>query len=214
MKYKLEVHSLPSAHQPIEDKHQAFSQALMASLPSPWRQASIPEVPDIGGHLSASVSIKHFLGKAFRGEVYYRHRLALNRGGVSDDRMHLTFDPSKIGYRQFVEVAFLPLALSFDAYFAEILDEEFIFIDHDERSRRAQDARTGLYRLPTVFYMREDYCQRVFSLPAADIARRLEGGAAHVECTGGGVFAVLTFELLPVEAIDGLTQSMGARLRA
>lgn len=212
MKYKLEVRSIPSAQQSIEEKHDAFSQGVMASLPPPWRPTGVPPVPDIGGDLSASLPVKHFLGKGFRGDVFYRHRNALDRGSVSDDRVHLTFDPSKIEYRKFVETAFVPLALSFDAYFAEILDEEFVFLDYDERKKRAQDARSGFYRLPTVFYMREDHCQRVFSLSAAAIAARLDGHVAHVGCVGGGVFAALTFELLPVEDVDKLTRGIAERL--
>lgn len=202
---------MPSAQQSIEEKHEAFVRGL-ASLPLPWRPKNVPAVPDIGADLSTSLPVRHLLGKGFRGDVFYRFRQAPHGDAGSDDYLHVTFDPKKIDYRGFVTEVFVPLAVAFDSYFAEILDEEFLFIDYDERKKRGQHRREGFYRLPTVFYMREDYCQRALALSSSEVFTRLQPHVAWVECTRGGVFVVLTLDILATEEIDQLTRIMGQRL--
>lgn len=202
MRYNFEVRSIAQEAQPIEEKHESFLDGL-AGVPAPWGVAQRLPAPELGSEdLCGSLRIGKLLGKGLRGDLVYQFRYPFHDGASDDDWLNIEFNPKKVNYRELIDSVVLKYVSAFDAYYAEIADDEFIFMDFEEC--RGIDKRHNLYRLPPVSYMRDDFCQRAFGVPPSILAQRVAGHVEEVRLVLGGIFIVLTTEVLPTEQMDRL----------
>jgi hypothetical protein len=109
-----------------------------------------------------------------------------------------------LDYRELVFEVFLRYVGAFAGYYAEISDDEFIFMDHERRRVLGVDKRRAIYRLPPVCYMHADLCAQALGLSPATVASRLTGKVEHVRGVMDGVFIVLTSKVLPTAEMDAI----------
>jgi len=99
---------------------------------------------------------------------------------------------------------FFKYVFASDAYYADISDDEFIYMSFDKRRELRIDLRRSIYRISPVIYWREDLYYNAFGLSAAQIVERLSGKVEFVEEALHGVFIILTPEVLPTAEMDAL----------
>jgi len=200
MKYQLKVNSIALQAQSIEWKHQKFLAGL-EGLPAPWGVRESVSAPDPGTELIAVLNVAKLLGKGLRGELVYQFRRQFSDESSQDDWINIIFNPGKIDYHALIYDAFLIYVSAFSAYYAEISDEEFIFMDFEHRK---YNRRHAIYRIPPVCYMNKDFCARAFDLSPAQIVEKLRGTVEEVREVQNGVFIVLTSKVLPTAEMDVL----------
>jgi hypothetical protein len=204
MKYDFDIRAIAFENQTIEDKHTIFLDKL-AKLGRPWGLVDEPlKVPDCGSELVAMPNVSKVLNKVkgVGGWFMYHFRRPFDDSSSYDDKIMLSFNPAKIDYRSLIDDALLSYVAAFDAYYAEIADQEFLHIDFEES--RKVNSRYHLYRLQPVSYLRRDYCDRALKLSPAQIVARLNGQVARVEEALGGVFIVLTYDPLSTDEMNNL----------
>ncbi len=204
MKYYFEARSIPSENISIEVKHARFLSRIKG-LMAPWGCTADVPAPDVGGALSAGVSVRKFLGKGLSGDVHYYFRGGLWDHPSSDDFFNIYFNPHKIDFAYLVDEVFVAYVEAFDPYYAQITDLEFVHMDFDEMAELPTNARTGLFRPGIVSYMGEEFCRRVWGMGASDMARKFEGQVEQVRCAAGGVVLVLASTALPLEEAKSIT---------
>jgi len=200
MRYQLKVNAIALQAQSIEWKHQKLLAGL-EGLPAPWGVRGSVSSPDPGTELIAVLKVAKFLGKGLRGELVYQLRRHFFDESSQDDWITIIFNPKKIDYHTLVHNAFLIYASAFNGYYAEISDEEFIFMDFEHRR---YNRRHAIYRIPPVCYMNNDFCARAFDLSPAQIVEKLHGKVEEVREVQNGVFIVLTSKVLPTAEMDAL----------
>jgi hypothetical protein len=201
MKYNFEVRSIAREAQSIVEKHDIFVRHTQ-HLPSPWKTSLDRAAPEPGAALSGALKVSDLFGKGLAGRVVYQFRRPFRDDSSQDDWIDVSFNPAKIDYRQLIDQVFLDCAAAFDAYYADIADDEFIYMDFDRLRELGIDRRQGLYRLPPVSYLRLDFCQQALGLSPAGIVERLQGKVEVVREALDGVFIVLTSEILPTDEMD------------
>lgn len=188
-------------NEPIERKHDRFLKGI-ANLPPPWGAASIVPAPEPGAQLVATLPASKFLGKGIKGQVVYQYRRNFRGEAADDDWIDLTFNPSKVDYRA-LAYDFLPHYVeAFGGYMATISDNEFIYMDFEEKRRLKMDARSSIYRIDPISYFSDGLCERAFGLSAKQVMERLTGKVEDVRLGCGGVFIVLTSAVLPTPEMD------------
>lgn len=207
MKYIFEVRAVASQSQSIREKHESLLAGLLG-LPPPWGVVNDFPAPDPGGQLSAVVKAGKILGKGLRGEFVYQFRRQFRESAAHDDYLTLTFDPSKVGYKELVSSVFIKYVSVFDAYYAEILDDDFIFMDYDRRRELGVDKRNGIYRIAPVCYLDKRLCEAALGLQPAQIVQKLTGRVEVVRECLNGVFIVITSEILAATQMDGLCEKV------
>ncbi|WP_395684136.1 hypothetical protein [Dokdonella sp.] len=103
---------------------------------------------------------------------------------------------------------------AFGGYYAEISDDEFIFIDHERRRQLGIDKRSAIYRLPPVCYMHKNLCLQALEVSPAEVVKRLRGKVEDVKETLDGVFVVLTSKVLPTAEMDAICWQAKSYLQA
>jgi hypothetical protein len=156
MKYILKVCALPVATQVIEEKHAQFISAIR-DLPPPWGAVAQVSPPPIGANLGVMLGVRKFLGKGLSGDAMYSLRGWDADRAVADDCVHITFNPKKINYEELVNFVLPAYVKAFDAYRADIFDEEFIYQDADEIRRLKINGRHGRYRVSPASLMNRDF---------------------------------------------------------
>lgn len=207
MKYHLEVRSVAIQAQSIREKHASFV-GMSHRLAPPWCVASDIPAPDPGGRLSAVVKLDKMLGKGFRGELVYQFRREFRDSAAHDDYLSITFDPQKVDYKGLVSSVFLCFALAFEAYYAEIMDDDFIFKDYDRRRELGIDKRHGVFRIAPVCFLDERLCRAAFGLRPGQIVERLAGKVEEVRETANGVFIAITGAVLASAQMDPLCEEV------
>lgn len=203
MKYNLEVRAVALQSQSIEEKHDAFLFGL-DELPSPWGVSHPLPAPDPGSGLSAALKVAKLFGKGLRGDVVYQFRRPFRNEASQDDYVNVVFDPKKVDYQALVSKVFLQYVDAFDGYYADISDDAFIFMDHEQRRLLGVDKRRAIYRLPPVCYMHKDLCLQAIGLSPAEVVWRLRGKVEDVKEVLDGVFIVLMSEALPTAEMDAI----------
>lgn len=198
-------------NEPIERKHDRFLKGI-ANLPSPWGAAGIVLAPDPEAELVAILSASKFLGKGIKGHVVYQYRRYFRDEAAYDDWIDLTFNPSKIDYRALAYDFFPHYVEAFGGYMATISDDEFIYMDFEERRRLKMDARSSIYRIDPISYFSDSLCKRGFGLSAKQVMKRLTGKVEDVRLGCGGVFIVLTSAALPTLEMDNICWEAKAHL--
>jgi len=201
MKYNLEIRAIARQEQSIEEKHQFFLGGL-DSLPPPWGLVQQLPAPDPGGGLSASLKVAKLLGKGLRGDLVYQFRRPFRDDASQDDFINIVFDPEKVDYQQLVATIFLRYVSAFGGYYAEISDDEFIFMDYDKRRELRSDKRHGIYRIPPVSYLSQNLCLKSLGLTPNQVVERLQGKVEDVRTALDGVLIVLTSKALPTAEMD------------
>jgi hypothetical protein len=203
MKYNWEIRAVADQSQTIEDKHESFLNGL-DGLPEPWAVSQRLPAPDPGGGLSGSLKVAKLLGKGLRGDLVYQFRRPFRDEASQDDYLNVVFNPTKINYKQLVSSVFLKYVGAFGGYYAEIADDEFIFMDYEARRQHGVDKRHGIYRLAPVAYIGQELCRRAFGITPEQVVDRLQGSVEEVRLALDGVFIVLTSEPLPAAQVDDL----------
>lgn len=211
MRYDFEVRSVAQQGQSIEEKHCQFLLGL-EGVPAPWGVERPLEAPDPGSGLSASLKVATMLGAGLRGDLVYQFRRPFRDDASQDDYLNITFNPEKIDYVALVTTVFPRYVGAFDAYYAEISDDEFTFMDHDQRRTLGIDKRHAIFRLPPVCYLHRDLCARALDMTPAQIVHRLQGSVAHLQETATGVIIALTDRPLPTMEMDALCWEAKFRL--
>jgi hypothetical protein len=210
MKYDLDIRSRTTEAVSINDRHSKLM-GEWSRIASPWGipPEKTPAAPDPGADIGAGVSLTRVLGKVKRVQVYYCFRWSgLRDEGCCDDFIDMAFNPLKVDYAGFVREVLPRLILAFDAYLAELGDNEFVHIDFDRSRREAPDCRSDVYRVWPVSFYDELLCRRAFALKPAAIADRLKGVAEHVELLGDGVYIVGSSRPLPLSEADELCKRL------
>lgn len=211
MRFKFQVRSIPDPSISIQDKSTKFFEEIRA-LPAPWGAMAEPTIPAIKGDLSVGIKASKFLGKGPTGDLNFHLRSHVVDSASGDDFIYLMFNPAKIDYVELIESVFCQYSVAFGAYFSEISNEEFIYSDFEGIKKAGVGSRHGLYRVPPVLYMNEDYCRRAFAITPDEVCRRLSGHVQKIEKNGSGIFLVLTYDPLPHEHMDVLCKAAKARL--
>ena len=201
MKYNLEIRAIARQEQSIEDKHQSFLGAL-DGLPTPWGLVQPVPAPDPGSGLSASLKVAKLLGKGLRGDLVYQFRRPFRDEASQDDYINVTFDPERIDYKQLVANIFLRYVSAFGGYYADISDDEFIFMDYDKRRELRIDKRHNIYRISPVSYLSKELCLKALGLTPDQVVERLQGKVEAVRTALDGVLIVLTSKALPTAEMD------------
>jgi hypothetical protein len=201
MKYNFEVRSIARQTQSIVEKHDSFVRGAQ-HLPLPWQPSADRAAPEPGAALSGILKVSELLGKGLGGQVVYQFRRPFRDEASQDDWIDISFNPARIDYRQLVDQTFLDYAAAFDAYYADIADDEFIYMDFDRVRELGIDKRQSLYRLSPVSYLRRDFCQQALGMSPARIVERLQGKIEVARETLDGVFLVLTSGILPADEMD------------
>lgn len=209
MKMVFRVCSIPRPSESIEDKHNGFLTSI-SKLPPPWGAEKMPPPPVIGSALSVGVKAKNFLGKGIQGDVNYHFRGDLQDKASSDDFIYLTFNSSKINYLELIRDVFMAYVDAFDAYYGEVLNDEFIIRDHDDRKALGLDRRNGIFRIPAVGYFDLNYCRRIFGVDAEVLVQRIKKHVDHASVERNGIFFVLSYEALSVDVMDDLSKEIKA----
>jgi hypothetical protein len=211
VKYNLEVRSIAQRSQSIAEKHDTFVRGVQ-HLPPPWKASQAVTAPDPGSALSGVLNASDLFAKGVRGNVVYQFRRPFRDEGSEDDWIDLSFNPAKIDYDTLISEVFLGYAAAFDAYYADISDDEFIYMDFDRMKEARIDKRHSLYRLAPVSYMRRDFCKRALGLSPAQVAARLQGEAEVAREALDGVFVVLKSLVLATEEMDAICWKAKSRL--
>jgi hypothetical protein len=168
--------------------------------------------PAPGSALSATLKASDLLGKGPRGGVVYQFRRPFRDEASQDDWIDISFNPARIDYDALIGQVFLDYAAAFDAYYADISDDEFIYMDFDRQKEIGRDKRHGLFRLSPITYMRQDFCRRALGLSPAQVVERLKGGVEVAREALDGVFIVLTSQVLATEQMDTICWEAKSRL--
>lgn len=211
MKYNLEVRSIARQSESIAEKHDAFVERNQ-HLPAPWKPSETVAAPAPGSALSAILKASDLLGKGLRGQVVYQFRRPFRDEASQDDWIDVSFNPAKIDYDALIGRVFLDYAAAFDAYYADISDDEFIYMDFDQVKAAGIDKRHGLYRLSPISFMRRDFCRRALGLSPTQVVERLKGGVEVAREVLDGVFIVLTSQVLATEQMDAICREARSRL--
>jgi hypothetical protein len=211
VKYNFEVRSIAQESQSIAEKHAAFVHGVQ-HLPPPWKASQTVAAPDLGSALSGILKVSDLLAKGLRGRVVYQFRRPFRDEGSQDDWIDISFNPARIDYDTLVGQIFLDYAAAFDAYYAEIANDEFIYMDFDRISEARINKRHGLYRVAPVSYMRRDFCQRALGLSPTQVVARLKGEVEVAREALDGVFVVLTSRVVGTEEMDAICWKARSRL--
>lgn len=203
LKYDLKVNSIALEKQSIDSKHKEFVEKMI-KVNGVWGGKFSPPAPDAGRELFALIKWSEIFGKdiGLVGDIMYQYRRKFGNDSWHDDRIFLSFNPNKIDYRSLIDDAFPIYASNFDGYFAQITDQEFLYLDYEKS--RGIGGRGGLYRLPPVSFMRQDFCERAFNMTPAKIVDKLNGRVEMVREIFDGVQIVLTYNALPTGEMDVL----------
>ena len=126
-----------------------------------------------------------------------------------DDFFDMAFNPKKVDYEQLVIRVLPRLIIAFDAYYAELGDREFVYMDFDAaRAAGLGDTRHGIYRVYPVSYFDNVLCQRAFGISAGDVVTRLTGCAERAELVNGGAYVIGSSKPLELEEADKLCWAM------
>jgi hypothetical protein len=213
MKYNFEVRSIAQQNELIEDKHQKFLSCI-ERCPPPWAPVERPSLPPIGGQLSCSLKASKIFGKGLRGDVVYQFRRPFLDEASQDDYINISFNPKKIDYRVLTSEVLTQYVTGFDAYYAEISDDEFIFLDFEAKRQARFDKRRSIFRLHPVTFVSNSLCLSAFSRPASDVAELLRDDVASLHITSEGLTIVLCEEPISTAEMNDLSWSVTNRLRA
>ena len=98
---------------------------------------------------------------------------------------------------------------SFDAYFAELGDAEFVHIDFDaQRQAGFGDSRFGVYRIRPVSFFDKILCDRAFGMTPEEIVGRLEGKVEQATVLKNGVYIVANSEPMELDEADKLCREL------
>lgn len=203
MKYNLEIRAVALQSQSIEEKHNAFLSGLVG-IPAPWGIDQVRPAPDPGSGLSATLKVAKLFGKGLRGDLVYQFRRPFRDDASQDDYLNMVFDPGKVNYQELVYTVLLRYVVAFGGYYAEISDDEFIFMDFDQRRQMGVDKRHAVYRIPPVCYLHRDLCIRALGMSPEKVVAQLKGKVEDVQEIHDGVFIVLTSKVLPTAEMDTL----------
>jgi len=201
MKYNIEVRAVALQEQSIEEKHARFL-GRIEGLDAPWAPNKIVDAPDPGTGLVAVLRASKVFGKGVSGNLVYQFRRKFDDDASEDDYLDISFNPQKVPYNELIYSAFLKYVHAFDAYTANISDDEFIYMDFDKQRELGIGDRDGIYRVCPVNYWSKSLCHKAFKLSPSQIVQRLEGHVEIAEETLGGVFVVLTSEILSTSDMD------------
>jgi len=193
MKYILKVNTRTSDLVSVNDRHKKFINGIIG-LDNNWGLQ--PGIDYVAPEFKNSESLTTFpLGKMLKkkqkGDIIYVYRSSkLTDEGVDDDRVWLEFNPAKVDYQQLVYEA-LPLYISnFNAYLAQIYDDEFIDIDFD--LSRGKNLREVIYRFYPVHYIDDQLCTRALGYNLYEMKERLEGNVEAILSIGRGLLIIST----------------------
>lgn len=207
MRYNLEVRSIARAEQSISSKHAEFVSNLLG-IPEPWGVREQLPAPDPGSGLSASLKLSKILGPGLKGDLVYQLRRPFRDEAAHDDWLNMSFDPAKVRYEELVYSVFPRYVAAFDAYYGEIADDEFVFMDHAARARLKVDKRKALYRIAPVSFLDDSFCRRALGMDIEAVEARLAGKVEKTSRIGAGILIVLTSQILPTESMDKLCWSV------
>lgn len=211
MKFDIEVRSAPQEREGISEKHAQFLQ-LIGDLAAPWGAEASPSLPATGAAFGVGLPASKVFGKGVRGDIYYRRRAGLRDSASSDDFLCLSVDPRRVDFRYLIDTALLAYVRAFGAYFATILDEQFTLLDYEERRLTGPDQRHSMYRVPMAAFLSSDFSERAFKLNPQAVVDRLSGLCVRCELTDGGVFFVLTYDILDAGEFARLSDQAKALL--
>jgi len=211
VKYIFEIRSRAVESEPIAQKHTAFLAGLR-DLPAPWAVTGSVPAPDPGRELVAVLKVSKFLGPGIRGNLVYQFRRPFRDEGSEDDWINISFNPEKLDYATLVRDVFLKYVVAFRGYYAEILDEEFIFKDYEVHRTLKLNQRRDVFRIAPVTFIDDELCRRAFGFGPDEVVSRLQGHAESVTRTVNGVFIVLTSKVLSFDEADTLTRNARALL--
>lgn len=213
LKYDLIVRSIAFESQSIEAKQSQFIERL-TDLPPPWGPSSQCTAPDPGRDLSAIINWARLFGtgNGIGGNILYQFRRKFEDKATYDDKIMLSFNPRAIDFRDLIDVALPRYIEAFDGYFAEVTNQDFLYIDFD--AMRGIDRRHDFYRVQPISFMRVDFCDRVLKLTPRQIVERLSGKVAVARELLDGVMIVLTYDILPTEEMDRLCWKAKAELES
>jgi len=206
MKYNLELRSIAQEGDSILDKHSRFLQGL-GGLSGAWGLRNSTPAPDPGSALSAHLKLSKMVGQEIKGDVVYQFRRPFSNEASNDDWVSSSFNPAKVNLEEITYVVLPRYIAAFEAYYAEISDDEFIFLDYPERSRRKIETRDTLFRLPPVAFLDAGLCSRALNKTVGEVVERLAGKVERAEELHGGAFIVLSSRPLPTDVMDKLCWS-------
>lgn len=206
MRFNMEMRSIALEEQSIVEKHAQFISNLQG-VPEPWGIRQQVAAPEPGSGLSASIKVSKILGNGLKGDLVYQLRRPFRDEAAHDDWMNVSFDPTRINYEELVYSVFPKYVSAFGAYYGEISDDEFIFMDHAARSRLKVDKRNALYRIAPVTFWDASFCRRAMRMDVETVEARLSGKVEKVSRLGSGILIVLSSQILPTEAMDKLCWS-------
>jgi hypothetical protein len=201
MRYNLELRSIARENESIPAKHSRFLEGL-AGIPAPWGLRSSMPAPDPGSALNAYLKLSKLVGPEIKGEVVYQFRRPFSNKASDDDWVNSSFNPAKVSLEEIAYVVFPRYIAAFDAYYAEISDDEFIFLDYPERSRRKIETRNSLFRLPPIAFLDAGLCSRALNKTIEQVVEKLTGKVEKVEELHGGVFIILSSKPQPTDVMD------------
>ncbi|ALV07368.1 hypothetical protein [Roseateles depolymerans] len=212
MKYGFELRALPSIHDSAISKIERLRLATR-ELPSPWDSNADAQINiDRSGSVH-SITVSKLLGKGLKGRIYYQDCVGAFQAVNNDDFGSITFDPRKVELDLFLDNVFLKYVDSFGAYFARLLDEEFIYRDFDAKRSFGAEIRTRVFRLPLAGYFSEELCRTSFGLSAKELVDLLDGAVDTVQKHENGLFLVVTRKIFPADEFDALSRSLHKLIR-
>lgn len=208
--YNLTLRSQMEPGVPAFQKHKALV-TTWSAMEGSWRLSGEPAPPGTPfDGLSATCKLTRFLPHKVKGEVTYSYRPEDGSETGWVDSIRLQFDPSRVAYRELLEIAIPTLLQAFNANHVYLYDDEL-----NNRRMKAelrdkgylQPSAEHLRKAQPVWFADEDYCSVCYELTCAQVSERLHDLAAKVECLAGGVYVIGSYEVLSTDDFA----EMGAR---
>jgi hypothetical protein len=188
MKHIFELNARVSLSGSAQEKHFQLVTSLNA-LKGPWGISTkdIP-FPGFGKESVAYVSLKKYFGQGIDCGIFYRYRNLLDDNSLSDDRMYIEFNSSKIDYIDFCKNVFPAYVIMFNAYRGIVCPKEISFLDF-EKSRNV-NLRDTIFRFYPLCFYDEELCRRALNLSAVDVVDRLTGQVETAQLFNDGALII------------------------
>jgi hypothetical protein len=189
MKCIFEVNSRPKLSESAESKHDKLIK-LLKEIGQPWGLPPDIEVPFPGfkGEFTATSSLSKFLGNGIKMTVFYRFRNKLQDEQTNDDRIYIEFNTKKVDYEHLVTKVFAEVIKGFNAYTADVFDQQLIFKDHAEK--RFANRRKVINRVYPVSFYDAELCKVFFKRYPKELVESLDGQFYKAEVFNDGLLII------------------------
>jgi hypothetical protein len=189
MKCIFEVNSRPILSESAESKHDNLIK-LLKEIGLPWGLHPDIDVPFPGfkGEFTATSTLTKFLGNGIKMSVFYRFRNNLQDEQTNDDRIYIEFNSKRVDYEHLLTKVFPEVIKGFNAYTADIFDQQLIFKDHEEK--RFANRRKVINRVYPVSYYDTELCKVFFKRYPKELVKSLQEHHYKAEVFNDGLLII------------------------